>query len=95
MSSLCGMLEQLTSHLRNSQSIVVQSYDMALQFGKENPGAAPLLGTAKTFPNVYHQKRKKSTLESRRQIIHRAGNPSLSVVRSLTIWLSWQSHVQG
>jgi hypothetical protein len=81
MTSLCTVLEQLTSQLRNSESIVIQSYDMSLPFGKENPGAAPVLGTLKMAPNVYHQKRKKSSLESRRQIIHRASNPSLSVVR--------------
>jgi hypothetical protein len=35
LTTLCHLLEQLTSRLCNSQSIVVQSYDMSLPFGKE------------------------------------------------------------
>jgi hypothetical protein len=75
--SLCDLLDQLTGRLRNSQSIVVQSYDTALPSGKENPGAAPLLGTLKAAPNMSNQRRKISRHESRRQIITRTKSPLL------------------
>jgi hypothetical protein len=70
---------------KNAKKKVSQyTYDklwMTLPSGKENPGATPLLGTLKAAPNVYHQKRKKSSLESKRKIIQRTSrNPSLSVI---------------
>ncbi len=80
MASLSDLLEQLTNRLRNSQTIVVQSYDMSLPSGQENQADIPLLGTLKAAPNMYRQHRKISRHESRRQIIQTTINPSLSLV---------------
>jgi hypothetical protein len=78
--SLCDLLDQLTNRLRNSQSIVVQSYGTSLPSRMKNPGATPLLGTLKAAPNVTTQRRKISRHESRRQIITKIRNPLLSLV---------------
>ena len=80
MGCLSDLLEQLTNRLCNSQSIVVQSYDMTLPSGKENQAAIPLLGTLKSAPNMYRQNRKISRHETRRQIIQKTRNPALSLV---------------
>jgi hypothetical protein len=78
--SLCDLLDQLTNMIRNSQSIVVQSYGTSLPSLMKNPGATPLLGTLKAAPNVTTQRRKISRHESRRQIITKTRNPLLSLV---------------
>jgi hypothetical protein len=78
--SLCYLLDQLTNRIRNSQSIVVQSYGTSLPSCMKKPGATPLLGTLKAAPNVTTQRRKISRHESRRQIITKTRNPLLSLV---------------
>jgi hypothetical protein len=80
LGSLCSLLDQLASRLRNSQSIEVQSYDTSVPSRHENPGSLPVLGTLKAAPNTYQQRRKISRHEARRQIVHKRRSPLLSLV---------------
>ena len=80
LGSLCDLLEQLTDRLRNSQSIIVQSYDTCLPPSEENIAATPTVGTLKAAPNMYRHKRFKSRNESRRNIIAQKRSPLLSIV---------------
>jgi hypothetical protein len=80
LGSLCSLLNQLASRLRNLQSIQVQSYDTDVPLCKENPGSAPVLGTLKAAPNTYQQGRKISRHEGRQQIVRKNRNPMLSLV---------------
>jgi hypothetical protein len=78
--SLCDLLDQLTNRLRNSQSIVVQSFDTSLPSRMKNPGAMPLLGTLKAAPNMSTQRRKISRHGSRQMIITKTRNFLLSLL---------------
>jgi hypothetical protein len=80
LGSLCNLLDQLASRLRNGNSIAVQAFDTVMPAGKENPGAMPLLGTLKATPNTYTQKRKISRHEYRRALVAKRRNPLLSLV---------------
>jgi hypothetical protein len=79
-NSLCDLLDQLMNIIRNSQSIVVQSYGTSLPSLMKPPGATPLLGTLKAAPNVTTHRRKISRHESRRQIITKTRNPLFSLL---------------
>jgi hypothetical protein len=78
--SLCNLLDQLTNRLRNSQSIVVQSFDTSLPSRMKKTGVMPLLGTLKAAPNMSTQRPKISRHESRQMIITKTRNPLLSLV---------------
>jgi hypothetical protein len=84
LGSLCSLLDQLASWLRNSQSIEGQSYDTAIPSGPENSGSVPVLGSLKAAPNTYQQGRKISRHETRQQIVRKKRNLMLNLVGQST-----------
>ncbi len=80
LGSLCNLLEQLSSRIRNGHSIEVLSFDAALPLPQESLGATPVLGTLKSAPNTYNQRRRISRHENRRNYANKRKNPLLSLV---------------
>ena len=80
LGSLCNLLEQLSSRIRNGHSIEVLSFDAALPLPQESLGATPVLGTLKSAPNTYNQRQRISRHENRRNYANKRKNPLLSLV---------------
>jgi hypothetical protein len=93
LGSLCNLLDQLASRIRNGHSIEVLSYDTAIPLPQENLGATPVLGTPKPTPNSINHQRWKSKNERRLAFANKR-KPLLSLVGQSNDLAHVRHHVQ-